>query len=341
MHIVDIPNQNTQIYIGESYRNIAKYLPHKAPIFICDKNIYRYYSDFIDNYPHIVIECGEKIKNWDTIAYITNELIKLGADRSSYLVGMGGGVVCDMVGFVASIYMRGVRFAFISTSLLSQVDASLGGKNGINFNRLKNMLGVFNPPDFVICDTHLLQTLPDREFFSGFAEVIKHALILDQSFFVFLQQYSDLLLQKDTEKLTEMVAWAIRLKSKVVTEDPNEKGLRKILNFGHTFGHAIENNSNTTHGEAVAIGMGIACELSYQVKGFPKNDIKAVVDLLQQYHLPITTDVAAEKIAISMANDKKKKAQQIDFIVLNSIGSADIITMKHQDIMDWFVNKNR
>ncbi len=339
MHTVEIQNQNTKIYIGESYKNITKYLPQTAPILICDKNIYKYYSDFIHNYRHIVIDCGEEIKNWNTIEYIVSQLIVMGADRSSYLIGMGGGVVCDIVGFAASIYMRGIRFAFISCSLLSQVDASLGGKNGINFNRLKNMLGMFNPPDFVICDTELLQTLPDREFFSGFGEVIKHALILDADFFDFLQQNRELLLQKDVEKLAEMVYWAVRLKAKVVTKDPTEKGLRKILNFGHTFGHAIENNSDVTHGEAVAIGMVLACELSNKLKGFSKKDIYKVTSLLQQYNLPVVASVKADIIAETMANDKKKSGKRIDFIVLNSIGSADIVPIEHKDIMKWFVNK--
>ncbi len=339
MYIVEIETQNTKIYIGESYKNIEKYLPQSNPILICDKNIYKYYSNFIHNYRHIVIDCGEEIKNWNTVEYIVSQLIEMGADRNSYLIGMGGGVVCDIVGFVASIYMRGIRFAFISCSLLSQVDASLGGKNGVNFKRLKNMLGVFNPPDFVICDAELLQTLPDREFFSGFGEVIKHALILDTCFFEFLQQNRELLLQKDAGKLVEMVHWAVRLKAKVVTEDPTEKGLRKILNFGHTFGHAIENNSEVTHGEAVAIGMVLACELSHKLNGFPIADIRKIIHLLQQYSLPVATNVKATIIAETMANDKKKNGSNIDFIVLNSIGKADIITMEYKDIIEWFKNR--
>jgi len=332
MKTIHIENQNSTIYIGESYKNIGKYLPKKKCFLVCDENIYQHYSTFIDQFQHIVIGCGESNKNWSSIELIVNKLLEMGADRNSFLLGMGGGLVCDISGFVASVFMRGLEFGFISTSLLSQVDASVGGKNGINFGKLKNMIGVFNPPNFVLCDPVLLKTLPKREVRSGFGEVIKHAFIKDASLFDYLKNNRNNLLNLNPDRLEDLIYRAVSIKTEVVNNDPFEKGERKKLNFGHTIGHAIENNSDLTHGEAVAVGMILASKLSQEICGLTELNVTEIQCLLKTYELPITHNVSAEIINEFLIKDKKKNQDSIDFILLRKIGEACIQNISIADL---------
>nr|WP_320119865.1 3-dehydroquinate synthase [uncultured Marinifilum sp.] len=327
MKSIHIKNQNSTILIGESYKNISNYLPEKKCFLICDENIYRNYSDFIEQFDYIVMGCGESIKTWSSVEMIIEKLLDFGADRNSFLIGMGGGLVSDVTGFVASIFMRGLEFGFISTSLLSQVDASVGGKNGVNFGKLKNMIGIFNPPQFVICDPILLKTLPKREVRSGFGEIIKHAFIKDEDLFLFLKKNKKDLLNLDINLMEDLIYKAVSIKTNVVENDPLEKGERKKLNFGHTIGHAIENNSDLTHGEAVSVGMVLASKLSEDISGLPKTDSDAIKSLLENFELPVTTDVSSEIINEYLVKDKKKNRSSIDFILLNKIGDASIHSM--------------
>jgi len=307
MQTITIENQNSRIYIGENYQNSKRYLPDCPCYLICDSNIYKHYKQFVDQFPHIIIGTGEEIKNWHTVENIIEQLLEFGADRNSFLLGMGGGVVCDITGFVASVYLRGVEFGFISTSLLSQVDASLGGKNGINFGGLKNMIGVFNAPKFVICDPQLLQTLPAREIRSGYGEIIKHALIKDAKLFTFLKDNREELLQLNPNLMENLIFRSVSIKADVVQEDPLEKGERKKLNFGHTLGHAIENNSPLTHGEAISIGMMLSSILSNEMGQLPSDQVIQIQSLLEAYQLPITTQVDNETIIETLKKDKKKE----------------------------------
>lgn len=324
MRSIHIKNQNSNIYIGETYKNVDKYLPEKKIFIICDKNIYKYYGDFIDKYQHIIISCGEEHKTWDTVNFICEQLISFGADRNSFILGVGGGLVSDISGFVASIYMRGLDFAFISTSLLSQVDASVGGKNGINFGKLKNMLGVFNPPKFVICDTEMLKTLPKRELSSGFGEIIKHALITESDLMDFLINNKNDLLNLNEDLIEELVFKALSIKIQVVENDPLEKGERKKLNFGHTIGHAIENNSDLTHGEAVSVGIVLASLLSQKILNLSNTDINKILQLLKDFDLPTSHTIDAQIVNNFLAMDKKKNKDKIDFILLERIGKSTI-----------------
>ena len=332
MKTIHIEKQNSSILIGESYLNINKYLPEKKCILICDENIYHHYSDFVKQFPHVVMGCGETNKNWASVEKIVEQLFEMDADRNSFLLGMGGGLVCDVTGFVASIFMRGLEFGFISSSLLSQVDASVGGKNGINFGKLKNMIGVFNPPKFVICDPVLLQTLPKREVRSGFGEVIKHALIKDASLFRFLKENREALLNLDPHLMEDLIYRAVSIKTDVVENDPFEKGERKKLNFGHTIGHAIENNSDLTHGEAVSVGMILATKLSEELSGLSSKEAKEIKDLLESFELPVQHDIPAEIINQYLAKDKKKNQSLIDFILLEKIGNARIQSISIDDL---------
>ncbi|BAX81930.1 3-dehydroquinate synthase [Labilibaculum antarcticum] len=332
MKTIHIEKQNSSIFVGESYLNVNKYLPEKKCFLICDENIYQHYSEFINQFDYIVMGCGEGNKNWQTIEKIIDQLLERGADRNSFLLGMGGGLVSDVTGFVASIFMRGLEFGFISTSLLSQVDASVGGKNGINFGKLKNMIGIFNPPKFVICDPVLLQTLPKREVRSGFGEVIKHAFIKDEDLYNFLNENSEALLNLDPNLMEDLIYRAVSIKTEVVEGDPFEKGERKKLNFGHTIGHAIENNSDLTHGEAVSVGMSLACRISQELCELSDANVKQVNDLLRKFELPLEHDVSADTINQYLIKDKKKNRSTIDFILLKKIGEATIVTLPIEEL---------
>ncbi|PVX49900.1 3-dehydroquinate synthase [Balneicella halophila] len=325
--------EGSKIYVGESYQNITKYLPDAQIIMISDMNVYTHYKHFIDKYDNIIIPTGEKSKNWSTVALIVEELLKLKADRNTFLVGMGGGVVTDITGFVASVFMRGVRFGFIASSLLAQVDASLGGKNGINFHTFKNMIGVFNTPEFVICDAELLKTLPKREVQSGFGEIIKHALIKDHELFVYLKENYKLLLELENRTL-EFVIWkAIGIKALVVSNDWLEKGERKQLNFGHTLGHAIENNSDYTHGEAVAVGMYWASKWSVEKGILSETDFAEVQHILKLYRLPINFSLDKYILTSYLLKDKKKHGSAIDFVFLKEIGAAQVMSVPMEELV--------
>ena len=200
------------------------------------------------------------------------------ADRKTVLIGVGGGVVTDMTGYVASVYMRGIGFGFIPTSLLAMVDASIGGKNGIDVGVYKNMVGVIRQPSFLFFDTSLLQTLPDKEWKNGFAEIIKHASIKDATMFKQLEQNDVTFYRKKENQLAALVQRNALLKTKVVQQDEFEKGDRKLLNFGHTLGHALENQYELSHGQAISIGMAYASSLSEKINGFKNTE--SVVSLL-------------------------------------------------------------
>ena len=253
---------SSRIVVGESLGNIEKYLPHNRVIIITDGNVSSQYKDKFPGFPVITISTGENAKTLDTISEITDEFINLGIDRGSFILGIGGGVVCDIAGFAASIFMRGLGFGYVSTTLLSQVDASVGGKTGVNFQGYKNMLGSFRQPEFVLCDINMLKTLPEQDYRSGFAEVVKYGVIKDRELFNCLSNHPDEIENREIAFLTKVVSDSIRIKADVVRKDPTEKGYRRILNFGHTFGHAIEKVFGLTHGESVSLGMIIALDIS-------------------------------------------------------------------------------
>jgi len=315
----------SQLIIGESYLNIADYLPaDKQIIVITDACILKYYGEFFRNRSVIEIGMGEKNKSLDTVADIYGRLLELSADRSCFILAVGGGVVCDIAGFVASTYMRGVSFGFVSTTLLSQVDASIGGKNGVNFGGYKNMVGVFSQPQFVLCDTSMLQTLTERDFISGFSEIVKAAAISSYELFEYLEQNVEKALARDNEIIRHLVIESVKIKASVVETDEREQGKRRILNFGHTYGHAIEAITGVTHGEAVSMGMIISARLSISECGFPQNHFDRLERLLKRLKLPVTTNVNRQDMLQSILKDKKRENNVIQFVYLKNIGEAII-----------------
>ncbi|MFH2091429.1 MAG: 3-dehydroquinate synthase family protein, partial [Pseudomonadota bacterium] len=271
---------HSSIHVGESIKNLETYLPKNQVIIVTDENIKKYHKTDFPDVPVITIGTGEDIKTLSTVETIYRELIRHSCDRSSFIVGIGGGIVCDITGFVASSFLRGIHFGFVSTSLLSQVDASVGGKNGVNLDSYKNMVGVFNQPDFVLCDIDLLKTLPAAEISNGLAEIVKHALIKDANMLDYIETNKQKALDLDYATIFRLVADSVKIKSQVVQQDEKEAGERRKLNFGHTIGHAIEKIERAGHGRAVSMGMVAAAQFS-QARGYlSKQDVSRICALL-------------------------------------------------------------
>ena len=329
---------DSKILIGESLQNISKYINADRVLIITDTNVkHHYLKDFP---PHEVIEIGtgEKIKNLDTVQTIYGKLLDLEADRSSLILGIGGGVVCDIAGFVASTYLRGIRFGFVPSTLLSQVDASVGGKNGVNFGGYKNMVGVFNQPEFVICDPSLLRTLPEKEISSGFAEIVKHAAIGDARLFSYLEEHDEKALHLDEEVIEKLVYDSLVIKSSIVERDEKEKGERRKLNFGHTLGHAIEKTAGVLHGEAISAGMVFASTISSKKGYLPAEDAIRIEELLKKLRLPTRFQLDRKKVFDALRKDKKRREDSINFVLLHGLGNAIVEAISIKELEDMIDN---
>lgn len=336
MKRIEIQGQTglSTIAVGESLENLENYVHGTKPIIVTDENLEKLYHDQFPPWDRITIGTGEKIKSMDTMEYIYEKLVEYEIDRSCFLVGIGGGIVCDIAGFAASTYMRGLNFGFVSTSLLSQVDASVGGKNGVNFHGYKNMIGTFNQPEFVICDTTMLKTLPHKELLGGFAEVVKHAAIGSKELFGFLENNYEKALGMDTGIFEELVYESVKIKAEVVRKDEKEKGERRKLNFGHTLGHAVEKTMGISHGEAVSIGMVFAANLSVKRKMFSKGEAERLRSLLERIGLPVGISFEKEKILDAMRKDKKREGAGIHFVLLRGMGETVIEEIPIDELED-------
>lgn len=288
----------------------------------------------VDALSVITLEDGEQYKNWGSIETILNALFESRFNRKSLLIAFGGGVVGDMTGFAASIYQRGIDFIQIPTTLLSQVDASVGGKTGINNPFGKNLIGAFHQPRAVYIDPYFLQTLPAREFGAGVAEIIKMAVTFDADFFAWLESVD---LRSDVEALKEAITRSVRIKADVVAKDEKEKGLRAALNYGHTFGHVIENETGYTrylHGESVAIGMVMADALACALGWMDGGEAARIQALLERYDLPtgyMINDVEAFYEAFYL--DKKSADRSITFIIPRGLGGVEITDTIDRDLV--------
>ena len=276
----------------------------------------------------IVLADGERYKDWTTLNRIYDALIEGRCERKTTLIALGGGVVGDLAGFAAATYMRGIPFIQVPTTLLAQVDSSIGGKTGINHPLGKNMIGAFYQPRLVLADTAVLATLPPRELSAGLAEVIKHGLVRDEAFVVWLEQNVEKLLACDALALAHAVRRCCEIKAAVVAEDEREAGVRALLNFGHTFGHAIESSlgyGKWLHGEAVAAGMAMAADLSRRMGYIAQADVDRVIALLKRARLPVAQPgIETARLLELMAVDKKTEAGRLRFILLDRIGAASI-----------------
>ncbi|HVY76107.1 MAG TPA: 3-dehydroquinate synthase [Puia sp.] len=334
-------SSRTTCYFDASLAKIGEVVEKDRCIFVTDEHVFERQKKYFKGAKTVVIPPGESYKTQPTIDRIIDQLIDYGADRKTTIVGVGGGVVTDICGYAASVYMRGLSFGFVPSTILGMVDASIGGKNGIDVGHYKNLVGTIRQPDFLFYDISLLHTLPEEEWVNGFAEVIKHAAIKDASLFKALEQQSLNYYRKNKKALADLVRKNVMIKSAVVMKDEFEAGDRKLLNFGHTLGHAVENIYSLPHGHAVAIGIKAACLLSEELLSF--KETARVTALLEKYGLPTDLHADPEKVIGMMRMDKKKTRDIMNYVLLEKIGKAVIkpIPMKQLEKLIYSISRAR
>lgn len=314
----------SRVYVGSAESLLQKLLPSKRVVVISDSNIDRTHHDLIAHYDHILIGQGEQAKSLTTLEGVYRQLIEIGADRECFILGIGGGLVTDIAGFVGATYMRGVEFGFVTTTLLGAVDASVGGKNGVNVGGYKNMVGTFMQPKFVVCDPSLLATLPKREFRAGLAEVIKTAILGEKELFEILEQSSFDDIRKNLALLEAIVARCIKVKASVVAKDEHEGGYRRILNLGHTVAHAIEKCcSKYNHGEAVAIGLHHITRSALAQNMITESDANRILSLIEQFGYDTTLPIEHKVLLKAIGGDKKRSGNALHLILPTAIGSVE------------------
>jgi 3-dehydroquinate synthase len=290
----------------------------------------------------ITLPDGESYKDWKNLQLIFDDLLKFGADRQTMLIALGGGVVGDMTGFAAASFMRGIRFIQVPTTLLAQVDSSVGGKTGINHPLGKNMIGAFHQPVAVVADLNTLKTLPPRELSAGLAEVVKHGAIADTKFLDWIEKNAVALLACDTNLMGHAVLRSCEIKSAVVSADEREGGIRATLNFGHTFGHAIEAGmgyGEWLHGEAVGCGMVMGADLSCRLNLISKAELGRLTSIIKSMNLPTAPPkFGAERYLELMQVDKKTEGGQIRYVILEKIGKAQIKSVPDALVIETLVN---
>ncbi len=323
-------------YFDADFSLLEKLVSQENAIIITDDNIASIYKETFKGWKVIAIKPGEKNKQQSTVDHVIGELIKLQADRETFIIGIGGGVITDIAGYTASVYMRGIKFAFLPTTILAMVDAAIGGKNGVDVGVYKNLIGTIRHPEFLLYDYSFLKTLPKEEWINGFAEIIKHACIKDAAMFELLANNSIEEFQNSPAKVAELIKRNADIKYNVVSGDEFETGERKLLNFGHTLGHAIENIYKLPHGSAISIGMAAACKISETINDFSATDGKRVIDLLKKYKLPVDLKFDKEKVWKVLLMDKKKAGDTMNFVLLNKIGEGIVKQIRLHQLKELF-----
>lgn len=317
-------HRKTDYLFGYDFSSIAGEFGKENLLIITDENINRLHNTALEGFRKIVVPAGEPYKTQQSVDGIIRELLKAEADKHTVLVGVGGGVITDMTGYAASIFKRGIRVALVPTSLLAMVDAAIGGKNGVNIDQYKNMVGTVYQPEIILFDYSFLQTLPKEEWVNGFAEIIKHACIKDLELFEWLEKNDLSSIMNDPALVAGLVEKNVSIKTSVVLADEFETGERKLLNFGHTLGHALENLYHLPHGNAVSIGMVAACRFSEDMNEFYSSEKERVMALLHQYQLPTQLHFDKEKVWNLMVMDKKRSRDAMNFILLKKIGMGEV-----------------
>ena len=335
--VIEINDRST-LYVGRAAEMLDRVLPSGRVIVITDVNIDRLYPDLVHRYEHIIIGLGEATKNLATVENIYRQLMELGADRSTFLLGVGGGIVTDIVGYVAATYMRGLDFGFISTTLLGQVDASIGGKNGVNIADYKNMVGTFRQPRFVISDVEMLRTLPVRELRAGMAEAVKSAIVGDAALFDYIERLAaNEEFYASTEQMQRIVLGAVGVKAHIVALDEREGGIRRLLNLGHTLGHAIEKSTrDVNHGEAVACGLHLIAEAACRKGVLAKDVCDRITALLARAGFVLEPPVAMSQLLKAVKKDKKAEGDDIYIVLPKNIGSCTVEKMPVADFKKMF-----
>lgn len=333
---IDEKEKNYKVFIDE----LEKIKVNGRAVILSNKTVAPLHLDFLlakiedTKVDTIIIEDGEKYKNFETINYILEQMFELMLDRKTTLITLGGGVVGDMGGFVASIFQRGIDFIQVPTTLLAQVDASVGGKTGINNKYGKNLVGAFHQPVAVYCNSSFLETLPSREFSAGVAEIIKMAVMFDIDFFRYLQEND---IRKDKKSLKYAIQKCVEIKADVVSLDEKENGIRSVLNYGHTFGHVVENITNYDtylHGEAVSLGMVMANNLAFELGLINESENEDIKSILKFYNLPTIFEVKNKNDFYEhFSLDKKSFNGRIKFILPKGIGNFKIVDDIEEDIV--------
>lgn len=340
---VSFPQGNIQYLLNTAFNSAIELCSPKDTIIITDKNIAAFYASKFQEYKAVIeIKAGEQSKNTETVHYIIDQLLKHEVHRKSFLLGVGGGMVTDITGYVASTYMRGINFGFAPTSLLGMVDAAIGGKNGINYQLQKNLIGTISQPSFILFDRNFLDTLPDDEWSNGFAEIIKYACLFDEGLFNELHDRNIEYYKKNNAALASLISKCVDWKNKIVLTDEHEHGKRKILNFGHTAGHAFETIARIPHGQAVGLGMLVACALS-QSTGLTKDVYHKLKHTLGNYNLPTEVNCDIDQTIEVITMDKKRNNDGIDFVLLNTIGKSTIKNTSIKEIkaaIEIFINES-
>lgn len=338
METVKILN-SYKVYIGNGILNdldkLVDFSKYSKVVVIVDENIP---GDVLNQYEKIIIPSGERNKNIETIQLIWKKLLELKCDRKSLAINLGGGVISDMGGFAASTFMRGLDFLQIPTTVLSQVDASVGGKLGVNFAGIKNLVGLFKQPMGVICDISLFKTLPDREFIEGFGEIIKHGVIVDTEYFNFVtskkpREFSE-------NEMIQIIKRSVEIKKEIIEGDVAEKSRRRLVNFGHTIGHALESislNEETSllHGEAVSIGMVAEGKISQEMGLLSEVDLEKLTRALENTGLPVKYKIRdLEKVLSKIKSDKKSQKGIVYFTLISGIGKSEVGREVSKDVLN-------
>lgn len=320
----------TTFYFNSSFDDLKELAPVESSFIITDENLFQHYQHELSFWKVIRIPAGESSKSFLIVEHIIRQLLGFQADRNCLLVGFGGGVITDLTGFIAGIYKRGVRFGFMPTSILGMVDASVGGKNGINFDSIKNCIGLLKHPEFILHNFSLLRTLPKKEWINGFAEIIKHSCLFKNDLFEYLNKYTLTDFLEDESLIENIIKNNAILKAKFVQEDEADLGSRRILNFGHTLGHAIESEHLLAHGQAVTVGIVFAAWLSETYLGFTRSDDLKI--LIKRYDLPISFPFNKLRTLQRIQQDKKRESQFVNFILLEEIGKPSVKPISMKDL---------
>jgi len=323
----------SRVVVGRAVEELPHLLPAGRTVVLTDRNVVRCRPELFEGCDPICIEPGEEHKTLRTVEAVCSELIRRRTDRTTFLLGIGGGIVTDVAGFVASVYLRGIPFGFVSTTVLGCVDASVGGKNGVNLEGYKNMAGVFAQPRFVVCDPSLFATLPLREFRAGLSEAVKAGIIGDEALFEQIERAGLDGLRTDAKAMERVVIHSVRLKAAIVGRDEHERGERRKLNLGHTFGHAVEKCSREmNHGEAVAVGMALAARLAVQLELLSAAACERIVQLLAALGFATEPPVPVAKLFDAVTKDKKSEGDAIHVVLPTAVGACEVRTMTFEEL---------
>ncbi len=321
-YTVTFPTGTVDYRFDSNLRELPLIAPPQRSIIITDNNILEACKEELKDYRVLVMPAGEKHKTWETAQMLIHQMIALEAHRKTTLIGIGGGVVTDVTGFIASVYMRGIDFGFVPTTLLSMVDAAIGGKNGINLGLHKNMLGTFTQPRFILYDVDLLRTMDELQWSNGFGEIIKYGCICDVRIINTLQQGDLRYFRKRPDRISELIAGCVHVKNKIVNADEKENGIRKILNFGHTAGHAFETLYQLPHGHSIALGMLVACRISEQICGLDTHVAGELRQVMERYQLPVSLSFDLDQVMDVLHMDKKRDTDTVEFVLLERLGKT-------------------